>query len=140
MDARKEIEALKAENLTLRNAIATMVVKDSATKGRKRGPQQLDDNEDIEITDARFLTKIEKCGRWCLVFRACYVDKSHFVGLDKEPKFGLGDRIRFLDDDEERDLCYGVKRANASRSGTSQNPQTPTPNQHQSQKHKSHVL
>jgi len=41
---------------------------------------------------------------------------------------------------EERDLCYGVKRANASRSGTSQNPQTPTPNQHQSQKHKTHVL
>ena len=41
---------------------------------------------------------------------------------------------------EERDLCYRVKRANVSRSGTSQNPQTPTPNQHQSQKHKSHVL
>jgi len=41
---------------------------------------------------------------------------------------------------EERDLCYRVKRATASRSGTSQNPQTPTPNQHQSQKHKSHVL
>ena len=101
LDARKEIEDLKAEILTLRNAIATMVVKDSATKGRKRGPQQLDDIEDIEITDARFLTKIEKCGRWCLVFRACYVDKSHFIGLDKDSKFGLGDRIRFLDDDHK---------------------------------------
>ena len=41
---------------------------------------------------------------------------------------------------EERDLCYRVKRRSTSRSGTSQNPQTPTPNQHQSQKHKSHVL
>jgi len=43
-------------------------------------------------------------------------------------------------DGEERDLCYRVKRRSTSRSGTSQNPQTPTPNQHQSQKHKSHVL
>ena len=31
-------------------------------------------------------------------------------------------------DAEERGLCYGVKRGAASRSGTSQNPQTPTPN------------
>ena len=29
---------------------------------------------------------------------------------------------------EEHGLCYGVKRGAASRSGTSQNPQTPTPN------------
>ena len=33
---------------------------------------------------------------------------------------------------EEHGLCYGVKRGNASRSGTTQNPQTPTPNPHQS--------
>jgi len=51
-----------------------------------------------------------------------------------------GIRTRGWNGGEECDLCYGVKRANASRSGTSQNPQTPTPNQHQSQKHKSHVL
>jgi hypothetical protein len=31
-------------------------------------------------------------------------------------------------DDKVRGLCYGVKREDASRSGTSQNPQTPTPN------------
>ena len=55
-------------------------------------------------------------------------------GLEK------GSETKCAGSDEERDLCYGVKRANASRSGTSQNPQTPTPNQHQSQKHKSHVL
>ena len=99
LDARKEVEALKAENLTLRNTIAAMVVQDSATKGRKRGPQQLDDNDDVEITDPKFLLKIDKCARWCLVFRACYVDKLHFVGLDGESKFGFGDPIRFLDDD-----------------------------------------
>ena len=29
---------------------------------------------------------------------------------------------------EEHDICYGVKRGSASRSGTSPNPQTPTPN------------
>ena len=29
---------------------------------------------------------------------------------------------------EECGLCYGVKRRKESRSGTSQNPQTPTPN------------
>jgi len=54
---------------------------------------------------------------------------------DSEPQ-----QQRVNDPDEEHDLCYGVKRENASRSGTSQNPQTPTPNQHQSQKHKSHIL
>lgn len=80
-----------------------MVVKDSAAKGRKRGPQQLDDNEDIDITDAKFLTKIEKCGRWCLVFRACYIEKMHFVGLEEESKFGFEDPIRFLDD-EHKDM------------------------------------
>jgi len=54
--------------------------------------------------------------------------------------FGPRDFTPHSEPVEERDLCYRVKRANASRSGTSQNPQTPTPNQHQSQKHKSHVL
>jgi len=99
LNARKKVKELKAENLTLHSAIATMVVQDSATKGRKRGPQQLDNNDDVEITDPRFLLKINKCARWCLVFRACYVDKMHFVGLDKESKFGLGDQICFLDND-----------------------------------------
>ena len=35
LDAQKEVEALKVENLTLHNTIATMVIQDSATKGRK---------------------------------------------------------------------------------------------------------
>ena len=41
---------------------------------------------------------------------------------------------------EERGLCYGVKRGAASRSGTSQNPQTPTPNLTPTKNNKSHVL
>jgi len=70
-------------------------------------------------------------------------------GLTRKPTVFSGDRKtleKFIRDSsvyvaaEERDLCYGVKRRSTSRSGTSQNPQTPTPNQHQSQKHKSHVL
>ena len=39
---------------------------------------------------------------------------------------------------EECGLCYGVKRRKESRSGTSQNPQTPTPNltpKHKNTKH-----
>ena len=42
--------------------------------------------------------------------------------------------------DEERGLCYGVKRGKESRSGTSQNPQTPTPNLTPTKNNKSHVL
>ena len=42
--------------------------------------------------------------------------------------------------DEERGLCYGVKRRKESRSGTSQNPQTPTPNLTPTKNNKSHVL
>ena len=41
---------------------------------------------------------------------------------------------------EERGLCYGVKRGAANRSGTSQNPQTPTPNLTPTKNNKSHVL
>ena len=41
---------------------------------------------------------------------------------------------------EERGLCYGVKRGKESRSGTSQNPQTPTPNLTPTKNNKSHVL
>ena len=41
---------------------------------------------------------------------------------------------------EERGLCYGVKRRKESRSGTSQNPQTPTPNLTPTKNNKSHVL
>ena len=43
-------------------------------------------------------------------------------------------------DAEERGLCYGVKRGKESRSGTSQNPQTPTPNLTPTKNNKSHVL
>jgi hypothetical protein len=41
---------------------------------------------------------------------------------------------------EVHGLCYGVKTGNASRSGTSQNPQTPTPNLTPTKNNKSHVL
>ena len=41
---------------------------------------------------------------------------------------------------EECGLCYGVKRRKESRSGTSQNPQTPTPNLTPTKNNKSHVL
>ena len=41
---------------------------------------------------------------------------------------------------EERGLCYGVERRKESRSGTSQNPQTPTPNLTPTKNNKSHVL
>ena len=42
--------------------------------------------------------------------------------------------------DEEHGLCYGVKRRKESRSGTSQNPQTPTPNLTPIKNNKSHIL
>jgi hypothetical protein len=91
LDARKEVEAFKAKNLILCN-IATMVVQDSATKGKKRGPQQLDDNDDVEIMDPKFLLKIDKCAKWCSVFRACYVSTTSCTLLASmgNPSLALG--------------------------------------------------
>ena len=68
---------------------------------------------------------------------------SHLAPSAYQPPYLLMQKTLFviqMSPGEERDLCYRVKRRSTSRSGTSQNPQTPTPNQHQSQKHKSHVL
>ena len=49
-------------------------------------------------------------------------------------------QYQILSGAEERGLCYGVKRRKESRSGTSQNPQTPTPNLTPTKNNKSHVL
>jgi len=70
------------------------------------------------------------------------VGGGQVVGNSVGSGWGLPSCIRGQNnsDVEERDLCYRVKRRSTSRSGTSQNPQTPTPNQHQSQKYKSHIL
>ncbi|KDR67395.1 hypothetical protein GALMADRAFT_216478 [Galerina marginata CBS 339.88] len=104
LESRREIEELKEENLNLRNSIATMVIRDSGAKGRKRGPQKIDDDEDTDITlDSNLFAKIVKLGRWCVLFRACYFDIGHFVGLDEESTFGVDDPVRFLDD-EHKDM------------------------------------
>ncbi|KDR65882.1 hypothetical protein GALMADRAFT_148365 [Galerina marginata CBS 339.88] len=99
LEVRKEAEELKAVNTALRNTIATMAIKESATKGRQRGPQKLDETEDIDITDTKFALKMEKYARWCLIFRACYIARTHFFELDKDSLFGVDDPIRFLDED-----------------------------------------
>ena len=41
---------------------------------------------------------------------------------------------------EEHGICYGVKRGNASRSGTTQKPTNTNTKSTPTQKHKSHVL
>jgi len=48
--------------------------------------------------------------------------------------------ILMQDINEEHGLCYGVKRANVSRSGTSQKPTNTNTKSTPTQKHKSHVL
>ena len=67
-----------------------------------------------------------------------YIPKDY--ELRREITSQFHDKITAGHPGEEHGLCYGVKRRKESRSGTSQNPQTPTPNLTPTKNNKSHVL
>ena len=70
---------------------------------------------------------------FCTIWQSPLTNSDDISELDGDSEDnGHADDDDNDDNDEECGLCYEVKRGNASRSGTTQNPQTPTPNLHQS--------
>ena len=91
-----------------------------------------DDDDDSEL--ANMVAELEKS--WELPQEGAPCQEAMDLDDDKVDS----DDVPGLMDVEEHGLCYEVKRRKESRSGTGQNPQTPTPNLTPTKNNKSHIL
>lgn len=111
---------MEADFKLLKAQFADDAVQKLAVAPRRRGPQELpglDGSNSEEITvpvtstglDQHQMALLQKCGRWCFVFRACFVEVTDFHKINTPMGFAYNDSIRFALDNKDHGVASDLR-------------------------------